>query len=33
METKNSLPCLQEHATGPYHEPEKSSPHPNKVTN
>jgi len=27
METKGSLPCLQEPAIGPYPEPDKSSSH------
>jgi hypothetical protein len=29
METEGSLLCLQELATGPYSEPDKSSLHPN----
>jgi hypothetical protein len=27
METKVSIPCSQEHSTGPYPVPDESSPH------
>jgi len=28
MESEDSLPCSEEHTSGPYPEPDESTPHP-----